>query len=78
VSVELLSQLLQSNWNYRYLRGYDGKYRVYAHEPIGNNTNGIIVFSGVSLWGYKWVIGLYGVMSVLILILTWKLGSKVK
>lgn len=72
VSLPLLTQLLKDDWSYKYLQGYDGKYRVYAHSPIGSKQDGAIVYAGISLSDYGYIWWLY-VMFVVTTVIMWRL-----
>lgn len=69
VSQQLLQDILSNETSYKLLRGYDGHFRVYAHEGVGPDTDGMILFAGVSLMRYRWIVIIYSALLITGLVL---------
>jgi hypothetical protein len=57
VDGKLLSAMLSGDNSYRFLRGSDGYYRVYAYEPISGSSDSIYIVAGVGLSSYMKFVG---------------------
>ena len=54
---KLLSAMLAGDNTYRFLKGADGHYRVYAYEPIAGSQDSIYIVAGVGLSSYIKFVG---------------------
>lgn len=71
VSPSIMRQLLKDDISSKYLQGSDGQYRVYAHAPIGDMAEGVMIFAGVSLFDYAIIMWIHVAFMGLMLVGGW-------